>query len=171
MEALLAASLQRRLPLTDTARPHRQKPRCSFLEGFSLHANTRVHAHDRASLERLCRYGARGPLALERLSWREDGRLSYRLKRPAPDGSTHLVLTPLQLLRLLAALVPPPLAHLVHFHGVLAPNARLRPLVVPKPPPPSPPPCAPPPAAALASSLLPTPTPPLGRASTALLPG
>ena len=31
-----------------------------------------------ATLERLCWYGARGPLALERLSWREDGRLSYR---------------------------------------------------------------------------------------------
>ena len=153
LEALLAASLQRRLPFPDEARPPRPKPRCSFLEGFSLHANTHVHEHDRENLERLCRYGARGPLAMERLSWREDGRLSYRLKRPAPDGSTHLVLTPLELLRLLAALVPPPRANLVHFHGVLAPNAKLRPLVVPQPPPPSPPPCvSPPPAAQLPPS-------------------
>jgi hypothetical protein len=48
-----------------------------------------------------CRFEAEGfasgPLALERLSWREDGRLSYRLKRSAPDGSTHLALTPLEL--------------------------------------------------------------------------
>ena len=76
-----------------------------------------------------------------------DGRLAYRLKRPAPDGSTHLVLTPLDLLRLLAALVPPPRANLVHFHGLLAPNARLRPRVVPPPPPLPPPPSVPPPPA------------------------
>ena len=143
-EGLLAASLQRRLPLADETRPPRPKARGAFLEGFSLHANTFVHEHDRTSLARLCRYGARGPLALERLSRLEDGRLSYRLKRPAPDGSTHLVLTPLELLRLLAALIPPPRANLVHFHGVLAPNAKLRPRVVPQPPPPSPPPCVPP---------------------------
>ena len=131
------------------------KRRCASCEGFSLHANTRVHENDRQGLEQLCRYGARGPLALERLAWREDGRLSYRLKRPAPDGSTHLVLTPLELLRLLAALVPPPRANLVHYHGVLAPNARLRPLVVPEPPAAVPPPCAPRPATPEAQPLAP----------------
>ena len=53
------------------------------LEGFSLHANTWVHQNDRDNLEKLCRYGARGPLALERLSRREDGKLEYRgLKKP-----------------------------------------------------------------------------------------
>jgi len=125
------------LPPPDDERPPPRKRRCAFLEGFSLHANTHTHASDRHSLAGLCRYGARGPLSLERLSWRDDGRLAYRLKRPAPDGSTHLVLTPLELLRLLAALVP----------GVLAPNAKLRPLVVPQPPPAAPPPCVPPPPA------------------------
>jgi hypothetical protein len=138
---LQAASLQRRLPLGDEERPPPRKRRCATLEGFSLHANTHVHPNDRQGLEQLCRYGARGPLALERLARREDGRLTYRLKRPAPDGSTYLVLTPLELLRLLAALVPPPRANLVHFHGVMAPNAKLRPQVVPQPPPPTPPLC------------------------------
>lgn len=57
-------------------------------------------------LMRLVRYGARGAIALERLSLGEDGRLRYRMKRPAPDGSTHLVLTPVELLERLAALVP-----------------------------------------------------------------
>ena len=117
LETLQAASLQRRLPLAEPEAPLPvHKRRCASYEGFSLHANTRVHENDRQGLEQLCRYGARGPLALERLAWREDGRLSYRLKRPAPDGSTHLVLTPLELLRLLAALVPPPRANLVHYH-------------------------------------------------------
>ncbi len=46
-------------------------------------------ANDRTGLETLCRYGARGPLSLERLSLRDDGRLAWRMKRPAPDGSTH----------------------------------------------------------------------------------
>jgi hypothetical protein len=41
-----------------------------------------VHENDRESLERLCRYGARGPLALEGLCRREDGKLEYRLKKP-----------------------------------------------------------------------------------------
>ena len=39
-----------------------------------MHADTWVHENDRQSLERLCRPGARGPLALERLSRREDGK-------------------------------------------------------------------------------------------------
>ena len=34
----------------------------------------------------------------------------------------------------LAALVPRPRLHLIRFHGVLAPNAKLRPLVVPQGP-------------------------------------
>ncbi|WP_281256644.1 transposase [Melittangium boletus] len=47
-----------------------------------------MHANDRQGLERLCRYGARGALALERLSRAEDGRIAYRMKRPLPDGTT-----------------------------------------------------------------------------------
>jgi Putative transposase len=62
-----------------------------FMEGFSLHANTHLHANDRQRLERLCRYEARGALALERLSRAEDGRIAYRMKRPLPDGTTHLL--------------------------------------------------------------------------------
>ena len=34
----------------------------------------------------------------------------------------------------LTALVPPPRMHLVHYFGVLAPNATLRKQVVPEPP-------------------------------------
>ena len=42
------------------------------------------------------------------------------------DGITHLVMTPLEFLQRLAALVPRPRLHLIRFHGVLAPNATLR---------------------------------------------
>ncbi|HEX8698141.1 MAG TPA: transposase, partial [Myxococcaceae bacterium] len=59
------------------------------LEGFSLHANTHLHANDRQGLERLCRYGARGALALERLSRAEDGRIAYR-RTPRVDWAELL---------------------------------------------------------------------------------
>jgi hypothetical protein len=42
------------------------------------------------------------------------------------------VFAPLEFLEKLAALVPPPRAHLTRFHGVLAPNAKIRSKVVPK---------------------------------------
>jgi len=58
---------------------------------MSLHANTHLHANDRQGLKRLCRYGARGALAL--LSRAKDGRIAYRMKRPLPDGTTHLLFT------------------------------------------------------------------------------
>ena len=44
----------------------------------------------------------------------------------------HLVMSPLKFMQRLAALVPRPRLHLLRFHGVLAPNAKLRALVVPQ---------------------------------------
>jgi hypothetical protein len=69
-------------------RPPARSPgrRCAFVEGFSLHADTWLHENDVVGLERLCNYGARGPLSLERLSALPDGRLAYRMKRPSPTG-------------------------------------------------------------------------------------
>jgi hypothetical protein len=90
-----------------------------------------LHANDREGLERLCRYGARGALALERFEEAEDGRIACRMKRPLPDGTTHLLFTGMELLRRLASLVPPPRMNLTRFHGVFAPGARLRPFLVP----------------------------------------
>ena len=47
------------------------------------------------------------------------------------DGTTHIVMSPLEFMQRLAALVPRPRLHLIRFHGVLAPNAKLRAQVVP----------------------------------------
>ena len=41
-------------------------------------------------------------------------------------------MSPLEFMQRLAALVPRLRLHLIRFHGVLAPNAKLRPLVVPQ---------------------------------------
>ena len=70
---------------------------------------------------------------MDRLWQLEDGRVCYRMKRPLPDGRCELLLAPTELLRRLAALVPPPRRHLVRFHGVFGPNSSWRAAVVPRP--------------------------------------
>ena len=94
--------------------------------GFSLDAAVRVGAHDRAGLERLLRYCARPPFALERLELIDEQQVIYRLPRTQRDGTTALSLTPLELIDHLAALIPPPRRHRHRYHGVLAPNSPLR---------------------------------------------
>ncbi len=99
--------------------------------GFSIDASVQIAAHDRAGLQRLLRYCARPPFALERMETTGYGatggeRIVYRLPHPAPGGGTALLLTPLEVLKRLALLIPPPRIHRHRYHGVLAPNARLR---------------------------------------------
>jgi hypothetical protein len=74
---------------------------------------------------------ARPPLALDRLEAMADGRLAYRLKTPWRDGTTHVVMERHELLERLAPLIPPPRAHQVRYHGVLAPCASGRDRIVP----------------------------------------
>ena len=57
----------------------------------------------------------------------------YRLKRPWSDGTTDLVFEPQDFIAKLAALVPAPRVHLTRFHGILAPAAKWRPLIIPTP--------------------------------------
>ena len=105
---------------------------CSDIDGFSLHAAVRIEAHDRKRLEQLCRYITRPALADERVQLNAAGQVELKLKTPWRDGTTHLVMSPLEFMQRLAALVPRPRLHLIRFHGVLAPNAKLRSLVVPQ---------------------------------------
>ena len=58
-------------------------------------------------------------------------QVRYTLKTPYRDGTTHIVLEPLDLIARLAALVPPPRMHLTRYHGVFAPHSRLRAVVTP----------------------------------------
>src|SRR5438093_12788276 len=68
---------------------------------------------------------------MDRLEALPDGRLRYRFKTAWRNGTTHAIFEPLEFLEKLAALVPTPRAHLVRFHGLLAPAAKWRPAVVP----------------------------------------
>ena len=86
--------------------------------GFSVDASVRVEADDRAGLERLLRYCARPPFALERLDAIDAQRLIYHLPKPQPDGCTELILTPLELIdRLLRIGNPTVLGRSSHFQG------------------------------------------------------
>ena len=97
--------------------------------GFSLDASVRIEGHDRPGLERLLRYCARPPFALERIERGDEERILYHLPKPTPGGQTRLTLLPLEFIGRLAALIPAPRLHRHRYHGVLAPNARLRPAV------------------------------------------
>lgn len=82
-------------------------------------------AGQRAKLERLARYVSRPPVPIERLALTAQGQVRYRLKTLYRDGTTHIVLAPLDFMARLAALVPLPRKHLTRFHGVFAPHRCL----------------------------------------------
>lgn len=66
---------------------------------------------------------ARLALSNERVKCDEGtGRVTVELKTPWCDGTMLLVMTPL---------VPRPRLHLIHYNGLLVPNAKLRLLVMP----------------------------------------
>ena len=115
-------------------KPFQLAPRCATCDGYTLHAGVVIGAKDREGLERICRYIARPPLAKPRIEVRTDGQVRILLKRPWSDGTTAVELTRLELVERLVALVPPPRANQVHYHGVLASRSRLRERVRPEPP-------------------------------------
>ena len=120
--------------------------------GFSVDASVRITLIDRdvpsyfRSLEHLLRYCARPPFALERLSVTRgpDGRIARiryvlprhkaanwvgrgRGRKSTRAGANGVVeLTPFEFLDRLADLVPPPRKHRHRYHGVFAPNHKLR---------------------------------------------
>ena len=84
--------------------PHRSRDvLCANAQGFSLHAGGYCAANDRQDI----------------------------LQLPWRNGTTHIVLTPMEFMQRLAALTPRPRLHLIRVHGVLAQNAKLRSKVVP----------------------------------------
>jgi hypothetical protein len=102
-------------------------------DGFDVHCGVRIAADDDEGRERLARYCARPPFAVDRIEEMKDGRISYLMKTPR-RGSTHRVMTPMEFMARLAILVPPPFFPLVRFHGVFAARSSWRAFVTPKPP-------------------------------------
>ena len=64
--------------------------------GFSLHAGIACKSNQRKKLERLCRYITRPAIAERRLSLANNGNVVIALKTPYDDGTTHVVLSPME---------------------------------------------------------------------------
>jgi hypothetical protein len=69
--------------------------RVGNVAGFSLHAGVATKAHERAKLERLCRYITRPAVSTQRLLMTRNGRVRYELKTPWRNGTTHVIFEPL----------------------------------------------------------------------------
>ena len=94
-------------------------------KGFSLHAGVSFGELDRKGKDRLVRYCARPPLAMERLSVLRNGAVAYKLNW-TNSRSSHRVMTPMEFIERLVSIVAPPRLPLTRFHGVLAPNSSWR---------------------------------------------
>ena len=105
---------------------------CALSDGFSLHANFHINGKDRKRLEKLCRYTARPPISLERMSETHDRKILYQLKAKYSNGTTHILFGPLELVEKVVALIPPPRANLLRYHGLLAPNSKMRAKIIPE---------------------------------------
>ncbi|MFM8803652.1 MAG: transposase, partial [Planctomycetia bacterium] len=148
IERLLCAVVGGTRDADATARPRPRLGGISFLHRFDRDVPSYFQ-----SLEHLFRYCARPPFALERLfvSRGADGqiaRIRYVLPRhwatiwavnwvgpsrgrksTRPGANGVVGLSPFEFLDRLADLVPPPRKHRHGYHGVFAPNHKLRPAV------------------------------------------
>jgi hypothetical protein len=111
--------------------PSLPQRRCQArINSFDLHAATAVPSNDKNGLEHLLRYILRPLIPGERLSILENGNVQLKLRTPWSDGTSHLVFEPLEFLGKLAAIIPKPQVNTIIYHGVLAPNAKLRKTIV-----------------------------------------
>ncbi|MBK8385045.1 MAG: transposase [Candidatus Accumulibacter sp.] len=85
--------------------------------GFSSTPACASKGSDRPGLERLLRHCALPAFALEALREIDAEHLVYESVKPGPGGSVSLMLTPLELIERLAALIPPPRRHRHRYYG------------------------------------------------------
>jgi len=111
--------------------------RLASANGFTLHANRFIGAQERKKLEDLISYAARGAFSHKRLSLKDptnpQGDLVYSLKTPWKDGTQAIILTQMELIEKLVALIPPPYSHLTRYFGILASGSVLRSEIILKP--------------------------------------
>ena len=72
---------------------------CANAHGFSLHAAVRCGADQRNELEQLCRYITRPAIANGRRSRNRTGDVVLRLNSSYKDGTTQVVMSPLEFMR------------------------------------------------------------------------
>ncbi|MCL2824183.1 MAG: transposase [Polyangiaceae bacterium] len=102
--------------------------------GFHLHASVRIAASDDRSRDRLFRYCQCPTFSLDRLHLLPDGRIGYHVKKSGRRASRVRMMTPVECLAGLCALIPPPFLPFTRFHGVIAPRSKPRKAILVKPP-------------------------------------
>jgi len=70
------------------------------------------------------------------LTWSDDdhSEVTFRLKRPIANGKTTMQMKPVDLLRRLAGVVPPPRVHQIHYFGGFSSHSNLRRRIVARSP-------------------------------------
>lgn len=70
---------------------------------------------------------------MERLSVTDEGLVAYRLRHAHKGRATHRVMSQLEFMARLSAVIPPPRHPLLRYYGVFAPHSTWRKLCVPTP--------------------------------------
>ena len=104
---------------------------CMEEAGFNVHAATRVHECARDRLEHLVRYVCRPVIAAKRLEEVGADRVRIWLKNEWKGGKNAVVMSRRDLAARVLAQIPLPRRASVRYHGLWAPAARDRALVVP----------------------------------------
>jgi hypothetical protein len=126
LTTLMTADFGAAAPRIDEVPTEKRPGRLAALcDGYSLECRPTVAPHDRRGLARLLRYGTRPAFAQDRLSL-ENGRVVYALPKRFWTGQTHVVMSPVEFLRRLAALIPPRRFHCVRYHGLFSSASKHR---------------------------------------------
>ena len=115
-----------------TTKNHRSAPRLTSSASTSMQASPSPQMTTSGASG--CCATARPPFALERLRMMSGGCIAFRIKKVAYGAREKVrLMTPLEFLARLSALIPPPRYPLVRYHGVLASGSKWRRDVAPKP--------------------------------------
>jgi len=100
-------------------------PLCYSMQGFSLHANVKVH--NKEGVERLLGYMARPPVCEERLKINTDGSIYYKFKTPWSNGTDGILFeSGVEFIEKLVSIIPPKYQHNIKYYGCFAPASWVR---------------------------------------------
>jgi hypothetical protein len=92
------------------ARPDARAGAVAFIHRFGSSLNLHTHFHGCVS-DGVFEPDAQGGIRFYAVDELDRHRLIYHRQKPGPDGRTQLILSPLELIERIAALVPPPRMH------------------------------------------------------------
>ena len=93
--------------------------------GFSLHAGVACNSNHRKKRERLDRHITRPAISEQGLLLASNGNVIVALKTRYDDGTSHVVLSPIEFMGRLATLVAKPRVNLNRSHGLFPHSPQL----------------------------------------------